>query len=307
MSGRWAKTGDLVAERPEQQDVLGRVRDVVLAADDQAHLHLGVVDDDREVIERRAIAPDDHEVAAEVRYVDLDPVPDEVVPGDDALADPEAQRAAESLALAFGSLVGREVRATAHVARRLVGRLLGLAVGLELLRRAVAGVGEVLREERLGRRLVALDPRQLAVRRVRPLVPAAGDLGALIPAQAQPVQALEDVVLVGDRRADDVGVLEPQDERAAGVPGVEEVEQRRPRGADVERAGRAGRDPDAVGRHGGDSRRGRRARPGRGGRATGRPRPGGRGRAMPAGDRVSPGRGAHRASASRATPSGRGP
>ena len=58
--------GHVVAERPEQQDVLGRVRDVVLAADDVGDLHRGVVDDDREVVERRAVGADDDEVAAEV-------------------------------------------------------------------------------------------------------------------------------------------------------------------------------------------------------------------------------------------------
>ena len=43
----------VVAQRPEQQDVLGRVREVVLAADDVGDLHRRVVDDDREVVQRR--------------------------------------------------------------------------------------------------------------------------------------------------------------------------------------------------------------------------------------------------------------
>ena len=83
----------LVAERPEQQDVLGRVRDVVLAADDVGHLHRRVVDDDGEVVQRRPVRADDDEVAADVRDVDLDSAADDVVPGDDALADAEAERA----------------------------------------------------------------------------------------------------------------------------------------------------------------------------------------------------------------------
>ena len=43
----------VVAQRSEQEDVLGRVREVVLAADDVGHLHRRVVDDDREVVQRR--------------------------------------------------------------------------------------------------------------------------------------------------------------------------------------------------------------------------------------------------------------
>ena len=59
------------------------------------------------------------------------------------------------------------------------------------------------------------------------------------------MQAVEDVLLVGDRAARLVGVLEAQHERAAGVAGVQVVEQRRPGGPDVERTGRARGDPDA--------------------------------------------------------------
>ena len=84
----------VVPERPEQQDVLGRVREVVLAADDVADLHRGVVDDDREVVERRAVGADDDEVAAEVGGVDLDAAADDVVERDDALPDAEADEPA---------------------------------------------------------------------------------------------------------------------------------------------------------------------------------------------------------------------
>ncbi len=84
---------------------------------------------------------DDDEVAAEVADVELDVAADDVVEGDDALADAEAERAAPALGLAGAPLLGRQVRAPPDVARRLLGRLLGLAVGVELLGRAVAGVG----------------------------------------------------------------------------------------------------------------------------------------------------------------------
>ena len=241
--------GDLVAERPEQQDVLGRVRDVVLAADDVGHLHRRVVDDHDEVVERRAVVADDHEVAADVRDVDLDVAADDVIPGDDALADAEPQGGGAALGLERGALTWRQARAAAVVAGRQLGRLLALALRLELLRRAVAGIGRVPVEKLLRGGRIEGQSLHLAVRRVRPAGALTGDLGTLVPAQAKPVQPVEDVLLVGDRRTSDVGVLEAEDERAAGVAGVEEVEQGRSGCPDVERAGRAGRDPDAVGRH----------------------------------------------------------
>ena len=82
-----------MAERPEQQDVLGGVREVVLAADDLADLHRRVVDDHGEVVERRPVAADDHEVATEVDDVELDVAADDVIEPDDAGADPEAKGA----------------------------------------------------------------------------------------------------------------------------------------------------------------------------------------------------------------------
>ena len=120
-----------------------------------------------------------------------------------------------------------------------------LAVGVELLGRAVAGVGHVRREEAVGRRGVERQPEHLAIRRERAARGLAGDFGTLVPVQAEPVQPVEDVLLVGDRPARLVGVLESQDEGPAGVARVQVVEQRRPGGPDVERTGRARGDPDA--------------------------------------------------------------
>ena len=81
-------------------------------------------------------------------------------------------------------------------------------------------------------------------------VSSPGDAGALVPGDAQPVEPVEDVLLERLRAAGDVRVLEPEHERAAGVAGEQVVEQRRPRGPEVERPGGARRDPDAdVGSH----------------------------------------------------------
>ena len=124
MSGRWANCGTLGAHRPEQQDVLGRVGEVVLAPDDVADRHLGVVDTDREVVQRRAVRADDDQVAAERRRVDLDVAANDVVEGDDALPDAEADDRLAALGSPLEALAGGQVGAATDVVRRLVGGLL---------------------------------------------------------------------------------------------------------------------------------------------------------------------------------------
>jgi hypothetical protein len=64
----------------EEEDLLRRVRDVVLAADDVGDAGVGVVDRRGEVVRRRPVAPEEDEVFdALVR--DLDPAFHDVVPG----------------------------------------------------------------------------------------------------------------------------------------------------------------------------------------------------------------------------------
>ena len=295
-----------VPERAEQQDVLRRVREMVLAADDVGDPHLGVVHHHREVVERAAVAADDHEVAAEVRDVDLDPAADDVVEGDDPLPDPEAQGASPALGLAGGPLLRRQRRAAADVLRRELRRLLGGAVGGQLLGRAVARVDEVLREEALGRGRVERQALHLAIRRVRAARFLAGDLRAFVPAQPEPVQALEDVGLEGERAARLVRVLQPQDERPADVAGEQIVEEGRPGGADVQRTGRARGDPDADRRGRGHHALSVPPRLGPCGTGRDRPRRAARGPVRPVGVPASRGRVARRASASRAIRSGPG-
>src|SRR6185312_9647529 len=76
------------------------------------------------------------------------------------------------------------------------------------------------------------------------------DLRALVPVQPQPSQAVVDDVEEGLAVARLVGVLDPQDEGAAGVPRVEPVEERGAGAADVEESGRTGGEADADRRSG---------------------------------------------------------
>ena len=106
---------------------------------------------------------------------------------DDALADAEAEGRPAALGLARRPLLGGEVRAAADVARRQLGRLLRLPVGVELLGRAVAGVGLVRGQEALRGLGVERQALHLAIRRERAAGRLAGDLGTLVPA-ASPSQ-----------------------------------------------------------------------------------------------------------------------
>jgi hypothetical protein len=180
---------------------------MVLAPDDVADLHRGVIDNDREVIQRRAVGTDDHEVSAEVRDVDLHASAHDVVEGDHTLAHPEPERSAFALGFALGSLVEGQVRASSDIPRRLLRRLLGLAIGIEPLGAAITGIRLFGREQAFGGGSVVGQSLSLPIWSVRTASRLAGDLGALVPAETQPVEAIEDVLLVRQRAARLVGVL----------------------------------------------------------------------------------------------------
>ena len=235
----------LLAQRLEQEDVLGRVAQVILAPDDMADPHRRVVDHDGEVVQRRAVAADDHEVAAEVGHVDLDPAADQVVEPDDTLADPEAERRPAALGREHGALRLGQSGAASAVARWQSGRLQALALGIELVGRAETGVGHVGRAQAVGGRGVQRQTLHLAVWGVWAAGFLAGHSGPLVPGQTQPVEPVQDVLLIGQRRSGDISIFEAQDERPANVPGEQEVEQGGPGRPDVERTGRARGDPDA--------------------------------------------------------------
>ena len=193
------------------------------------------------------------------------------------------RRAAAALGLARGSLLGASASRTGRRSAAAASRPPG-PCGRPRAPRACSSRdrrGPSASSRAAASRVVG-EALHLAVRRVRPGLLEPGDARALVPGDAP---------ASGGRRGcrfsnacgapGDVRVLEAQDERAAGVPREQEVEQRRARGADVERPGGAGRDADAdVGGHGPDCRRrldralSRRAAPGPCGTGPGRRRPG---------------------------------
>ena len=82
----------------------------------------------------------------------------------------------------------------------------------------------------------------LAIRAV-----GAADVGAFVPVEAEPAQGVEDHLLGGGDEAGAVGVLDAEDELAAALAGVDEVEQADVGGANVRVAGGRRGDADADG------------------------------------------------------------
>jgi hypothetical protein len=72
--GTCANTGSRRAERLVEQDLLRRVRDVVVAADDVRDAHGDIVAHHGEVVDRRAVGAQDDEIL-DVGIVEADRVP----------------------------------------------------------------------------------------------------------------------------------------------------------------------------------------------------------------------------------------
>ena len=106
---------------------------------------------------------------------------------------PSARRVARSSLPRLG--------AAAHVGRVQLRLLLRLAVGGQLLGRAEAGVGPVLGQQSVDGGRVERPALRLTIRPVGSARRLAGHLRSLVPLEAQPVQAVEDVALVGERGA----------------------------------------------------------------------------------------------------------
>ena len=201
-------------------------------------LHQGVVDRVDERVERRAVAADQHEVGhragGEAHLAAHQVGPDEVLVG-----HPQPQHRRAALVAEGGLLrVGEEAVVVVVAELRVLAG--GPAAGVDLLVGGEGLVGVPGGQQLGGDVGVDLAPLGLPVGPVR-----AADLGALVPVQAEPAQAVEQVPVGLLGVAGGVGVLDAEDERAAGVPGVRPVEQRRPHQADVHHAGRRRAEPGA--------------------------------------------------------------
>ena len=189
-----------------------------------------IVDGDREHVRRRPVgAQQDHVVEFGVgdRHVALDPV------GDGHLARLRRAEADDERRVAPRSRIA--VAPPAVVAQRCLRRALGGAHRLELLRRREALVGVAARQQLSGDRGVAGAALELHDR-------------FAVPVERQPAHPVEDRIDCRLRRPRPVGILDPQQEAPAMVARIEQVEQRRPRPADMEEARRRRREAGDNGR-----------------------------------------------------------
>ena len=219
------------AEGAEELDVLRGVGEVVLAADDVGDAHRDVVDHVDEVEDRLAVGAEEDEVAV-LRA--LDAAAHEVVD---------------------------HHRGRGHLLDVALGEVVELHPPLALEAEPPRAV-LLVRPALLGQRL-ELGAVEVAALRLEIGAAGTADLGTLVPVHPEPAHALEEHAqgLVGVALL--VRVLDAEDEGAAGVAGVQPVEEGRPRAADVEEPGGAGGEAGSDG-HGDapNRRRRRRARQG---------------------------------------------
>ena len=233
-----SEAGRIPAERAVEQQLPRRVRDVVVATDDVRDLHLVVVHHAREVVGRKAVRAQQHEVVEEV-VLERHHLAYAVFPrGLAAGIERESNRGRAPLGLEPRAVGLGQVSAAPIVARRLP-TLEHAAPLLELLRRAIAAVRERGDQQRFRVTPVVVAALGLKVRAV-----IATDLGTFIPIEPEPPQPIEDRRDRGVGRARRVGVLDPQHERAAVGPREQPVVEGRARTPDVKKPGRARRESD---------------------------------------------------------------
>ena len=216
-----------IRERGVHRELAGGRGEQVLAAQHVGDAHERVVDGVDQGVERVAIGAHD-DVVGHVLATEGQLATDEVIPGPILIGHGEAGDGAATLGLEGCALLGSEVAAATGVALGAPGRPGSLALSLELLGGAVAGIGVPGLDKPA--RDVGVDVHALGL-----AVGAVGsaDLGTFVPVQAQPAQGVEqhEVGVLGVALG--VGVLDAEDEGAAVVACEGPVEERGARHADV--------------------------------------------------------------------------
>jgi hypothetical protein len=193
--------------------------------------HRVVIDDVRQVVRRKPVSLHQHlvirarrtDVAAnQIGEHQRDVVRDQH-PHDGLIREPRKRRAFLA-ALADTQPV---------IASRLLRFLLRSPHLGKPFRRTPAQIRPTRFKQRIRDRLIRLESFGLPVRRVR-----AADVGAFVPVQPEPMQRVVDLLLAVGLEPRPVGVLDPEDEAATGLPREREIEQRHVCRADMRVAGR---------------------------------------------------------------------
>ena len=184
---------------------------MVRTAHDVGHAHVGIVHAAGEGVKHLPIRADQHGIADRGR-VDRDVAQDAVGPFDPLMLQQEAPVTLAPLGPQAILVRIRQRQAGAVIDRgpAHVQQLLALEIqfgrGLEHLVKPALGL------QRLGLGAVAVQPQGLTLDPV--------------PMQAQPVEIALDALDIFLARALPVGIVKPQDEGSAGLPGDQIVEQR---------------------------------------------------------------------------------
>ena len=225
-----------------EQDVLGGVAQMLLAANHVGDGHQLIVDDHGKVIGGVAVGLQDDEVV-KLGARDVRLAPHHV--GDRDLAgvgnfQPHDVRTFLIEVAADGGGVELQRRAIVAVGPSFIA---GAGTGcLEHGRRLERRVGGARSVEPIRVPAVQIQSLGLAIG-PRLSAPAAVELRALVPPDTQPRQVLEEGLRGGLRGSFPIGVLDAKDESAPFGPGIGPAEQCGPGAADMEVPRRAGREP----------------------------------------------------------------
>ena len=212
---------------------------MVLAADDVGDLRFDIIQHAGQGVEEGAVLADQDRVG-QGGGLDRDMPAHHVFPLDRIARQFETPMRLAALGLE-GSLLGiGQVQGGAVIDRRPAIGHLQASLAIEILAGLITGIEQSLRFQRLGGGLIAVKPVRLFER--------------LVPGNAQPGQVGADAVLIGLRRALDIGIVNAQHKGAAGLAREQIVEDRGADIADMKLAGRAGRKTDFGHRRGASQR-----------------------------------------------------
>ena len=221
--------------------MLGGIGDVINAADDVGHVHVHVVDYHGQVVQGRAVGPDDDEIVDGL-VLHLDPAEYPVLENGFPLGDHEPDDRLPSLGLQRFRLRGGDVRVAAVISPGPAFRKGLLPFGFQFFRQVVASVGFSRFNQGLGTGNVLVEPAGLVDH-------------LFVPVHAHPLQHFEYGVDPLRTGAGGVGIFDAQEEAALLPAGEEPVEQARVGAADVQQSGGAGGKANAYGPGHGSLRR----------------------------------------------------
>ena len=212
------------------------VGQMLLSADYMSNVHKRIVDNYSIVIGRDAIGFNDNEITDIIgikNYIATNHVANEnLLVGRNA----EANGRFAAFSFKLSNLLFCQMTAFAHITRHFAFFDQALTFFLQLLIGAVAIVSLAFSQQLVSIFFVDIKTFHLMIRSVR-----AANINALIPVHTQPLQSSLDIFLGFRGRTLTVGILDTQNQLAAGFAGQQIVEQRTARTTDMERAGRARR------------------------------------------------------------------